>query len=747
MKRKIELLAPGGDVDAIKAAILAGADAVYCGLNHFNARDRATNIEFEDLNGIITLAHQNTCKVFLTLNIIILESEIPTLVRLLNKLTRTKIDGIIVQDLGLFYILSTYFKSLEIHASTQCTIHNKGQIKFLSRLGATRVNLSRELNINEIKALTPVGHDHNILTEVFVHGSYCIGFSGVCYMSSVHKGKSGNRGRCSQPCRDKYLTTPAGKSFPLNLKDNSAFFDLEALFEAGVDSIKIEGRMKNFDYVYTVVKSYKKQIQNFYNQKIQSKDNSDLYKVFNRDFSNAYLKGDIHENMFIDNPRDYSIKRFSGIDDDSADKKLVKEKEKYYAEKESIFSDVKSKIELLSIDDIPLQIIVSGRLDKPLKISLISTTNSFNIVSETNLRHSDKHPLNYSDIIKRLNVINKMGYCISNLDIEGLEQNLFLPFKELTAIIKRIIFILNGSKEIIDPIDIPLIKKQKSLEVKPSLSVLISSKKDLHLCNETSSNIFFKLPDCFENKLVEFIDLFSENNKIIPWFPSVLIGTEYDAAKEFLSQVQPKLIVTNNTGIAYEAYKQGISWIAGPYLNIVNSFSLLCLKENFNCYGAFVSNEINKNQIRSIKRSEDFKLYYTVYNPVVLMTSRQCLFHQVTGCKKNAIDATCIEECDRSSSIASLNDNPIFINKTKGDYHCIYNNKNFLNTDIVNDFPGFFTGFCIDLRDIRTETMVKTDKLSLVKLFEGFLDGGSDSKHKLKQIISPSTNAQYKKGI
>jgi len=179
INRKIELLAPGGDIDSIKAAILAGADAVYCGLAKFNARNRAVNIGFDDLQGILRLAHQNNCQVFLTLNIIIVDREIPFIISILNKLINTSIDGIIVQDLGLFYLLSKYFKSLKIHASTQLTTHNEGQIKFLSKLKATRVNLSRELNIQEIRALTSVAHQKNILTEVFVHGSYCISFSGI----------------------------------------------------------------------------------------------------------------------------------------------------------------------------------------------------------------------------------------------------------------------------------------------------------------------------------------------------------------------------------------------------------------------------------------------------------------------------------------------------------------------------------------------------------------------------------------
>jgi putative protease len=129
--KRIELLAPGGDIDSIKAAILAGADAIYCGLDKFNARNRAANIGFDDLQGILRLAHQNSCQVFLTLNIIIIDREIPAIIGILNKLINTSIDGVIVQDLGLFYLLSRYFKSLKIHASTQLTTHNEGQIQFL----------------------------------------------------------------------------------------------------------------------------------------------------------------------------------------------------------------------------------------------------------------------------------------------------------------------------------------------------------------------------------------------------------------------------------------------------------------------------------------------------------------------------------------------------------------------------------------------------------------------------------------
>ena len=307
MSRKIELLAPGGDVDAIKAAIVAGANAVYCGLDTFNARNRATNLSFDDLMGVIGLAHQYECEVFLTMNIVILEQEIPSLVKLLNQIVNIGIDGIIVQDLGIFNLVKKHFPTLAVHASTQLTTHNPGQIRFLAKIGATRVNLSRELNLGEIKSLTTLAHEHDVLTEVFVHGALCIAFSGQCYSSSVSVGNSGNRGRCSQACRDEYEITAAGNKFPLNLKDNSAYFDLPELVDAGVDSLKIEGRIKGAQYVHTVVDSWRQQIDKFIETGKLLSDNTSLYKVFNRDFTNSFLKGNLTKDMFIDNPRDNSF--------------------------------------------------------------------------------------------------------------------------------------------------------------------------------------------------------------------------------------------------------------------------------------------------------------------------------------------------------------------------------------------------------------------------------------------------------
>ncbi|MEI6348935.1 MAG: peptidase U32 family protein [Bacteroidota bacterium] len=747
MKRKIELLAPGGDIDSIKAAIVAGADAVYCGLNKFNARNRATNINVEDLPGIIRLAHTNNCKIYITLNIIVVDNEIPALIRLLNKLVNVNIDGVIIQDLGLLYIVSSYFKRFNIHASTQLTTHNSGQIEFLSTFNTTQVNLSRELNIREIKTLALIGHQNNMLSEVFVHGSSCICFSGACYMSSVQGGNSGNRGRCSQPCRDQYLTTSAGVNFPLNIKDNSAYFDLKELADSGIDSVKIEGRIKKFHYVYTVVDAWKKHLQQLYDGSKLSNDNSALYKVFNRDFSNSFLKGEISKDMFIDYPRDHSAIHISEEMDGDFEESLEKSKGDVYNERTDIIKSVEQKISLLSVSKAPLFIHISGKNECPLKINIQTSDTSFELISETNLKNTGNQSLNYVTFIARFKAINETEYYIEHINLEDFEPNLFLPFKELTALKKRILFILNGLKEMVDPIELPSFKKFEIENREPNLSVLISSQKDIPLCLETSANIYFELPNNFNKVYSEYVDLFLLNTSLIPWFPSILIGDDYKAAVKFLELVRPKCIVTNNTGIAYHAFKIGIRWIAGPHLNIVNTYSLLCLKEKFNCSGSFISNEISKSQLNSVKTLENFELFYSIYHPIVLMTSRQCLFHQVTGCEKNKIDNKCIEQCEMRSSIRNLKDVSFIIEKSKGNFHTIYNEINYLNTAVVRDFKNKFSTFLIDLRDIKTKTKVEIDKKSVINHFENLLKNNSESETKIHQHIFPTTNSQYKIGI
>ncbi|PSV22497.1 collagenase-like protease [Photobacterium leiognathi subsp. mandapamensis] len=752
MKENFELLAPGGDIESIKAAIAAGADAIYCGLDSFNARNRATNLTFDVLSGIIRLAHQNNCKIFLTLNIVVLDSEIPAVIRLLNKLVNTKVDGVILQDLGLFHIIKKHFPTLDVHASTQINTHNDGQILFLKQLQASRVNLSRELNIGEIKHLAQFGHQHDVLMEVFVHGSYCIGFSGLCYISSVKNGNSGNRGRCSQPCRDQYQTTAAGKDFPLNMKDNSAFGNMAELADAGVYSLKVEGRIKKSHYVYTVVDQWRQQIDRYCEQKPLLTDTTSLFTVFNRDFSNSYLQGDINKSMFIDNPRDNSVKHFSQIYQATTIDDVKGVKQKLYDDKTAIIQNVEAVTKDMDVSSLPLSIVFSGQEGQPLTIVVTAPEKNITLQSESALIGSHKHTLTHDMLEKRFqSLANEGEYQITEFNTSDLAEGTSIPFAELAQLKDQIGYVLNGEVAIVAPIDTPKPRNsashRKPTGIKPELAILISEPSYVALNQDNDAVLYYAIAEGLSMELEKTVALFEENPHLIPWFPAILIGENYQAAVAFIERVKPTRLVTNNNGIAYVAYQQGIDWIAGPYLNLTNSFSLQCIADEFNAKGAFVSNEINRKQINPLVCPENFELHYSIYHPLMMLMSRQCLFHQTVGCKKKRFDNKCLRKCDKSASILSLKDASFVLDKQRGAHNALYSQQNYMNLQAVTDFPDKFTRFMIDLRDIKTDTQISADKATLVSLFNAYIHGDMSARETLEQTIVGTIHHQYKKGL
>ncbi|QFU21896.1 U32 family peptidase [Shewanella eurypsychrophilus] len=762
MSRKIELLAPGGDVEAIKAAIVAGANAVYCGLDTFNARNRAANLSFDDLCGILRLAHQYECEVFLTLNVVILEQELPALFKLLNQLVNTSLDGIIVQDLGLFNLVKKHFPTLDIHASTQLTTHNEGQIHFLNRVGASRVNLSRELNLPEIKSLTALAHEYDILTEVFVHGSLCIAFSGQCYSSSVSVGNSGNRGRCSQACRDEYEETAAGNKYPLNLKDNSAYFDLPDLVDAQVDSLKIEGRIKGAHYVYTVVDSWRKQINQFVDTGKLLEDDTNLYKVFNRDFTNSFLKGNLTKDMFIDNPRDNSVNHAVEQKNAISVVQIQEVKQTLRADKNQLGASLEDKIQYLHIDKMQLTLSFTGQLDQAFAIvARVETVSNqveqanqfqtFTVQSESLMRTTDKSPMDTEALEKRFRSFNNADYDIQDYDFSGLTSGLSIPFKELTALKNKLAFLLNNSVDVIAPVELPKLEQHAKVngkvDDKPSLSLLISDEQDAYLGDITDADIYFKLPESFKKNCDKYIEILNRNPRFIPWFPAVLIGKDYIEAVRILEVVKPARIVSNNTGVAYKAFEMGIEWIAGPLLNTTNSYALRTLQEDLNCSGAFISNEINRMQMRNIKRPAGFKLLYSIYHPILMMTSRQCFFQQTVGCNKPSIEDGCMLKCEKATTITNVKGISFAVDKQKGGYPSIYNDEQFLNLDVINDYSNLFDEFFIDLTDIGSGSKAKLDKTQLIAHFENLLEGSEAAKNQLDTMVTVSTHAQYKQGL
>lgn len=264
--KRVELLSPAGNILAFYGAINAGADAIYVGADRFSARAYAENFTTEQLVGCIELAHLKKVKVYLTVNTLLKDAEIDELYDLIYPLYLAGLDGVIIQDLGVAKVLAQYFPDLERHASTQMTLTNQYSLEFLKQCGFTRVVLSRELTLKEIQSLK---EQSTLELECFIHGAMCYCYSGQCLYSSVLGGRSGNRGRCAQPCRLplKVIDETQAETdyfYPLSMKDQETACILNQLIESGIDSFKIEGRMKKAEYSAGVTATYRKMLNRYY---------------------------------------------------------------------------------------------------------------------------------------------------------------------------------------------------------------------------------------------------------------------------------------------------------------------------------------------------------------------------------------------------------------------------------------------------------------------------------------------------
>ena len=293
--KKIELLAPAGSMNALRAAVMAGCDAVYLGGIKFGARAFSKNFDNDELIEAIKYCHLYGVKIYVTVNTLIYENEVDIFLEYIEFLHRNNVDAIIIQDFGMFDLVRKTFPNLEIHASTQMHIHNLDGVKLMEKLGMHRVVLARETSIDDIKYIK---ENSNVELEIFIHGALCISYSGQCLMSSLIGGRSGNRGACAGSCRLKYdIIDNNGKrlnngDYPLSTKDLNSLEYIGELIDAGVASLKIEGRMKSPQYVYTVVSLYRKAIDSYYNDGVIKIDNEELLrlkKIFNRDFTKGFL--------------------------------------------------------------------------------------------------------------------------------------------------------------------------------------------------------------------------------------------------------------------------------------------------------------------------------------------------------------------------------------------------------------------------------------------------------------------------
>lgn len=323
--QKIELLAPAGSWEALEAAVNAGADAVYMGGKAFGARQYASNFDREAMTKAVYFAHMHRVRLYITVNTLIDDSEMKALADYLLFLNNVGVDGIIVQDLGVIRLAKKLVPQLPLHASTQMTITNSAGAEFAASVGMERTVLARELSLEEIEAACNVGTE----IETFIHGALCVCYSGQCLMSSLIGGRSGNRGRCAQPCRLPYklvnsnnedmLQNKDAGQYLLSPKDMNTLAVLPQLIDKGVVSYKIEGRMKRPEYVAVVVDAYRRAIDSYLAGEyiVPDKDLENIEQIFNRDFTTAYLTGRPGKEMMSDrrpNNRGVLIGRVTKLD-------------------------------------------------------------------------------------------------------------------------------------------------------------------------------------------------------------------------------------------------------------------------------------------------------------------------------------------------------------------------------------------------------------------------------------------------
>lgn len=320
-----EILAPVGGREQFFAALNAGADAVFLGLKQFNARARAENFTIEDLQSLVPLAHRYGMKVLVTLNILIKDIELEELIRTLAELEDVGVNAIIVQDLGVAKIARENFPGLRLHASTQMAVHNLAGVREAMSYGFKRVVLARELTAEEIKRIRRGTSQEQIELEVFCHGSLCYSYSGLCFFSGAADARSGNRGECAYTCREPYkVISEPGQGFLFSMRDLDTSHKLNHMVAAGVDTLKIEGRKKDAQYVTSVVRLYRKKLDELYGRST-IRDNAppmakvplgteaairkDLQLSFQRQTTSFFFEGRYHENVIdLNNPTHNGIR-------------------------------------------------------------------------------------------------------------------------------------------------------------------------------------------------------------------------------------------------------------------------------------------------------------------------------------------------------------------------------------------------------------------------------------------------------
>ncbi len=414
------MLAPAGSFETLKAAVAAGADAVYVGGERFGARAFADNPRGDELIEAIEYAHLRGRKVYLTVNTLLKEPELSgELYDFLLPPYMAGVDAVIVQDLGVMQYISRHFPGLPIHASTQMAVTGVYGAKLLEECGVSRVIPAREMSLDELRAIR---RETSLEIEVFVHGALCYCYSGMCLLSSMIGGRSGNRGRCAQPCRLPYRVFDGEKevnskktAYVLSPRDMCAIRLLPEIIESGVCSLKIEGRMKKPEYTAGVVSVYRKYLDRYLAGKsteVSRKDEEILLDLYNRD--------GFHESYF----KQHNGRRMMAMENKKASDKAKARNEKLFAEIRSEYMEKELQV--------PAEARLVVRQGKPVKLTLSAGGKSVELTGPV-AEPAKSQPLGHKQLEKRVNKTGKTDFVVVKREVD-MKKDIFLPIKEVNQL-------------------------------------------------------------------------------------------------------------------------------------------------------------------------------------------------------------------------------------------------------------------------------------------------------------------------
>ena len=597
----LELLAPAGSMDALKAAVQNGADAVYLGCGTFNARQNAKNFTPQTLTEAVKYCHVRGVQVHLTLNTLVSDRELPELMELIRHAATIGVDAFIVQDLNVAQLCRQIAPKVNIHGSTQLTVHSLPGVMLCAAMGMSRVVLSRELSRDEIRYIC---ENSPVEIEVFGHGALCMCYSGQCYMSSVIGGRSGNRGRCAQPCRQSYGYGRWENKYPLSLKDNCLVRYVRELEGMGVASLKLEGRMKRAEYVATVTSVYRRAID----EGVVTRDmKKDLMTAFNREgFTDGYYTGNVDQDMF-------GIRR-----EEKEDKQWLQGARQTYEGVENPLVDIafravvtRSGSSLTITDEDGISCTVAGAIPEA----------------------AINHPLEPSALAQRLSKTGGTPYRCTEVRTQ-VEPGLMLSAAAINAMRRDALNQLTALRarqeepEIGKAKRIPDVPGPKGM---PGLSVQITTRDQLTPRLLKLETVMLYVPIHILASDDELCVTLAKRGAVAAVLPRIAHDKEIKKLINEMVHIRElgvKDVLVGNLGLILPAREAGMR-IHGDYgLNIFNSGSVNVLKK-LEFASATLSFEMTMPQIRDTSKLIPCEIL--VYGRLPLMVTEHCLIKNRTG--------------------------------------------------------------------------------------------------------------------